>query len=84
MPELGTPLSVEGLECATQRMTLLGVDSGSTVKPSVKRSPRVVINWSWTTWWSPFRVSAWIVPNSSETYSRPSGPIAIEVGKLIG
>ena len=65
--EFSSPVSVDGLEWETHRMTLLGVDAGSTVMPSVSREPSVVITWSAVTCLALSSVSAWILPNISVT-----------------
>ena len=44
IPELTSPLSMEGLECATHRSTLLAVASGETVIPRVSLGPTLLIS----------------------------------------
>src|SRR5215210_1699378 len=79
VPEFSAPLFVEGLECEAHRITLLGVDLGSTVMPRVILEPSVVMTRSETTFLALSRVSACILPKSSVTQSRPSGPHTIDV-----
>jgi hypothetical protein len=67
IPVFGSPAFMDGFEWDAQRMTLLGVDFGSTSSPSVKRLPRVVMTWLSITALPPSSVRAWIFPKSSET-----------------
>ena len=62
-----SPALGESFECDTHRMTLLGVDAGSTVMPSVSLDPSVVITSSETTCLASFSVIRWILPYSSVT-----------------
>ena len=67
MPESMAPAFTDGLECAAHRITLLGVDCGSTVSPSVSREPSAVMTSSPTTFQLASNVRAWILPSSSDT-----------------
>src|SRR5687767_5748707 len=80
IPEFGVPLSIDGDECDAYTTTLLEVDSGPIVRPSVRRVPSAVLTTSETSAPCELSVIAWILPIISLTYRRPSGPHSMLVG----